>query len=196
MHLYHVPGTRSTRVLWLLEEIGAPYDLTVLSRDERTGDEHIERHPLGRVPVVDDGSGFVFESAGIVLHIADLHPELGLVPMPGTHERALAYQWIFLAMTELEPAIVDRIRAGETDPERAEAARGRAYAAAAVIDRVLEGHEYLVGDRFGVADVVAGSVLSFARRYGAAEGLANVADYVERLEARPARLRADAVVAA
>jgi glutathione S-transferase len=148
------------------------------------------------VPVIDDGQGFVYESSGIVLHIADLHPELGLAPTPGTHERALAYQWIFLAMTEIEPALVDLIRAGDADPARATAARERAHAGAAVVDRALEGREYLVGDRFGVADIVAGSVLGFGRRYGAVDGLPNVAAYVDRLDARPARRRADTVGAA
>ena len=64
MRLYHVPNTRSTRVLWLLEEIGAPYDLTLMTGDERRGEEHVSRHPLGRVPVIEDDEGFVFESLG------------------------------------------------------------------------------------------------------------------------------------
>src|SRR5207245_9107173 len=73
MRLYHVPRSRSTRVLWLLEELGAPYDLTVLAREDRQTPEHRERHPLGRVPVLEDEHGFVFESAALCLHLADLH---------------------------------------------------------------------------------------------------------------------------
>lgn len=60
MRLYHVPNTRSTRVLWLLEETGAPYDLTLMTGDERRGETHATRHPLGRVPVIEDDEGFVF----------------------------------------------------------------------------------------------------------------------------------------
>src|SRR5687768_7126593 len=102
MRLYHTPNTRSTRTLWLLEEIGAPYDLTTMAPDERRGEEHRTRHPLGRVPVIEDDEGFVFESVAIALHLADLHPEAGLVPAPGTHERALVYQWLFFAVNEIE----------------------------------------------------------------------------------------------
>ena len=55
MRLFHLPGSRSTRVLWLLEEIGEPYDLTILTRDEKNGPEHGRRHPLNRVPVIEEG---------------------------------------------------------------------------------------------------------------------------------------------
>jgi len=53
MRLYHMPGSRSTRVLWMLEEIGVPYEVTLMTREERKTAEHIGRHPLGRVPVLE-----------------------------------------------------------------------------------------------------------------------------------------------
>jgi glutathione S-transferase len=84
MRLYHMPGSRSTRVLWMLEEIGVPYEVTLMTREERKTAEHIVRHPLGRVPVVelDDGS-LLFESAAICMQLADLHPEAGADSNPG-----------------------------------------------------------------------------------------------------------------
>src|SRR5581483_2225318 len=107
MRLYHVPRTRSTRVVWALEETGADFDVTVLAREDRQTPEHRARHPLGRVPVLEDDDGFVFESAGLCLHVADLHPEAGLTAPPGSHERALIYQWAFFAMTDLETAVIE-----------------------------------------------------------------------------------------
>src|SRR5579883_2681953 len=101
MRLYHVPGTRSTRVLWALEEAGAPYELTVLAREDRQKPEHLARHPLGRVPVAEIDGQYVLESAGLILHVADSSPAAALVPEPGTRDRALAYQWIAFAMTEV-----------------------------------------------------------------------------------------------
>ncbi len=76
MRVYHVPGSRSTRVLWMLEEIGAPYELTVMTREDRKTADHIIRHPLGRVPVVefDDGRRLL-ESAAICIQLADLPAE-------------------------------------------------------------------------------------------------------------------------
>jgi glutathione S-transferase len=194
VRLYHVPGTRSSRVLWMLEEIGAPYDLTVMTREERQTPEHLQRHPLGRVPALEDDDGFVFESAALCLHLADLHPEAQLIPLPGTHERALAYQWTVFAMTELEPAIIEA-RRGDEDPARAEAGAERFQAAAQVVERALEGRDYLVGERFSVADLVCGGVLIFGRSAGLTDNLPNIAGYLARLDARPARTRATAIKA-
>ena len=72
------------RVIWTLEEVGAPYELTVMTREEGRGEAHRHRHPLGRVPVLEDDEGFLFESAAVCLHLGDVHPEAGLVPPLGT----------------------------------------------------------------------------------------------------------------
>jgi glutathione S-transferase len=111
--LFHLPGSRSTRVLWALEEIGAPYDLTVMTREERSGPEHRLRHPLGRVPAIElDDGAFMFESVAICLHLADLHPEAELIGPLGSPQRAQAYQWSVFAVTEIEGALLEMRRAG------------------------------------------------------------------------------------
>ena len=188
MRLYHVRGSRSGRVLWLLEEIGAPYDITLMQRGEQRSDEHRRRHPLGRVPVVEDDEGFLWESAALCLHIADLHPEAGLIPPVGTHDRALVYQWVLYAMSELEPAVVDALR---SDEERAvERGRERFAANVVAVEQELDGKEFLVGGRFTVADLVVGGVLSFGARSGLLEGFPRAAAYAERLRNRDAWKRA------
>jgi glutathione S-transferase len=64
--LYYMPRTRSSRVLWLLEEIGTPYELTEIRGTQRRSEEHLLRHPLGRVPALQLGDGaMMFESAAI-----------------------------------------------------------------------------------------------------------------------------------
>ena len=188
MRLYHVRGSRSGRVLWLLEEIGAPYDITLLQRGEQRSDEHRKRHPLGRVPVADDGEGFLWESAALCLQIADLHPEAALIPPVGTHERGLVYQWVMYAMAELEPAVVDTLRSDEEQAVQ----RGRERFAANVVavEQELDGKEFLVGDRFTVADLVVGGVLAFGARGGLLEGFPRSAAYAERLRERDAWKRA------
>ncbi|HEY6525843.1 MAG TPA: glutathione S-transferase N-terminal domain-containing protein, partial [Solirubrobacteraceae bacterium] len=109
--LYYMPRTRSSRALWLLEEIGEPYELTEISGAERRSAAHLDRHPLGRVPALelDDGTT-VFESAAICLHLADLHPDAELIAPLGSSERALVYQWVLFAMTELEGPLFRWIR--------------------------------------------------------------------------------------
>ena len=192
MRLYHLPPSRSARVLWLLEEIGEPYDLTVLKGEDRQTDEHRLRHPLGRVPVLEDDEGFLFESAALCLQLADVYPDAQLNWPLATHERGLVYQWTVFAMTELEPAIVEVRRHREDDPARAQAGSERFQAAAAAVEQALDGHDYLVGERFSVADLVCGAVLIFAKGSGLTDELPNISAYLERLEARPARQRATA----
>jgi len=77
-----------------------------MSQEEGRGDEHARRHPLRRVPVLETDDGMLFESAALCLHVADLHPDAGLAPPPGTYERGQVYQWVSFAMTELEPAVL------------------------------------------------------------------------------------------
>ena len=195
MRLYHQPRSRSTRVLWLAEEAGAPVDVVVIAREEKNSDDYRKMHPLGRSPAYVEDGGPVFESAALVLHLADRHPEAGLIAEPGSHERALQYQWAFFAMTELEAPLVDAAREmwredGEPNGEIIEAARARFASGAAVVETAVAGRDHLVTDSFSVADIIVCGVLSFARMAEVAELPAGLVPYVDGLEARPGRQRA------
>jgi glutathione S-transferase len=182
------------RVAWLLEEIGAPYEPVSVSAEEAREPEHLARHPLGRVPVLEADGDMLFESTGICLHLADQHPEAGLIAPLGSRARACVYQWASFAMTEVEPAIIEVARHSQSDPQRAAAGADRFRAGAAVVERALDAREFLVEDRLTAADIIAGGVFGLAARRGllpAAE-LAHVSAYVERLTARPAFARAAA----
>ena len=187
MRLYHRKGAgRPLRVAWALEEADAPYE--VIWVDSPEGEEHRRRQPLGRVPVLEDDEGFLFESAALCLQVADLYPQAGLIPAVGTHERGLVYQWSVFAMTHLEPSIGDANRLRESDPEAAAAARERFLSAAQGVATALGGHAYLVGDAFSVADIVVSSVLLISRRINL-ELPSPLGEYIGRMEARPARAR-------
>jgi len=184
---------RPIRVAWTLEELEEPYEVTTMTREESRGEEHLARHPLGRVPVLEDDEGFVFESAAICLYLADLHPEAGLIPEVGTHDRALVYQWAVFSPAEIEPPLIEAAVYAQTDPERATLARERFNATARAVADALDGHEFLVGGRFSVADVLIGSSMSWPARAGFADMLPDgIEAYVERLSQRPAYQRADA----
>jgi glutathione S-transferase len=182
---------RPVRVVWMLEELEQPYELTVMNWEEGSGDEHRARHPLGRVPVLEDEEGYLFESTALCLHIADLHPDGGLIAPLGTHARALAYQWSCFAPGELEPPLIESAIFAASNPERAAKARERYARAAGAVAAALEGSEYLVENRFGVADVLVGTALSFTARAGFEEELpSSLKAYVARLTERPAYQRA------
>lgn len=181
---------RPLRVRWALEEAGAAYEYEVMSREE-AGTRGHERHPLGRVPVLETEEGFLFESAALCLHVADLHPDARLISPPGTQERAEVYQWAFFAMTELEPAVTrGYVARRDGDPEEIQKTEARLAKVAAVAAAALEGHDYLVRDRFTIADVVLGGVLESARRFDLMPEPAVLHDYLGRLDARPAKQRA------
>src|SRR5947209_5536480 len=192
LHVFHREHAgRPRRVLWMLEEIGEPYDLTIMNWEQGSGEEHRARQPLGRVPVARFDDGYVFESTAICLHLADLHPDAGLIGGLGTHARALAYQWSTFAPAELEPPLIEAAIFREAQPERAEKARARFLKAANAVAGSLDGGEYLVEERFGVADVLVSTALSFAQRAKFPEPLPPVLDnYLTKLFERPAYQRA------
>ena len=171
----------------MLEEIGEPYELTIMNWEQGSGEEHRQRQPLGRVPVVQFDDGYVFESAAICLHLADLYADAGLIGGLGAHARALAYQWSIFAPAELEPPLIEAAIFAEAQPERAEKARARFFKAANAVAQSLDGDEYLVAGSFGVADVLVSTALSFAKRAKFPEPFPRVLDdYITRLFERPA----------
>ena len=106
LKLYHAAQTRSIRPRWLLEEVGAPYELARLSLeqgDNKTPD-YLRLNPNGRVPTLVDGDLVLYESAAIVQHLADRFAEKRLAPPIGTPARGLYYQWIHYTMSEIEPS--------------------------------------------------------------------------------------------
>jgi glutathione S-transferase len=192
VRIYHREyAGRPIRAAWTLEETGEPYELVKMKVEESKEAEHLARHPLGKVPVLDDGEGPVFESAAVCLHIADRFPAAGLIPAPGTHERALVYQWACFAPAELEPPLLETAIYAQSDPGRSAKARERFDERVAAVASALDGSEFLVGDRFGVADVMVGTALAWTYRARFEEPLPDVlAAYVARLSERPAYARA------
>jgi glutathione S-transferase len=192
MRIYHREGTgRPVRVAWTLEELGVPYEVTRMDREEGKGEEHRRRHPLGRVPVLEDGDQLLYESGAICMQLADTHPEAGLLPPVGTAERGVAYQWVCFAPAEIEPPLFEAWMYRERDPERATKARKRFDDAVAAVDDHLGGAEFLVGDRFTVADIMVATTFLFTGRAGFYEELPQgLKEYVGRLGERPAFGRA------
>lgn len=169
--LYGMPKTRSTRITWALEEVGAEYQFMPINlvKGEGQTPEFLAMNPAGKVPVLVDGNLVLTESAAICTYLGDRFPETGLVPRPGTAERGLYDQWCFFILTELEQplwtigkhkfALPEERRV----PEIKETAVWEFKRAASVLAKGLEGKDYLVGDRFTMADLLAAHTLTWAR---------------------------------
>jgi glutathione S-transferase len=180
-------------VLWLLEEIGAPYDPTEIRGAERRSEEHLRRHPLGRVPALQLADGAtIFESAAICLQLADLNPAAELIGPVGSTARGLVYQWVVFAVSELEGPLfrwIGELGKGVTDSP----AHDRFADAATAMQSALADRDWLVEGRFSVADVMCASVLQGADARGLLGPWPALEAYVRRSEARPAYARAAAI---
>ena len=193
MRLFHIPTSRSTRVLWALEEIGRPYELVTLTWDERKGEEHRRRHPLGKVPAFEFDDGQVlFESVAICLQLADLYPDAGLLPALGSAARGRVYQWSVFAIAELEKVAFPWNRARRGGEDEAPAAESFAPVGEAIRGTLAGGGPWIAGDDFTVADILIVSTLRNTVELGLLEPGDPLSDYVERGLERPAVQRADA----
>jgi glutathione S-transferase len=199
--LYHSTQSRSVRPRWLLEEIGAPYELVRvnLAAQENKRPEYLRINPNGAVPALVDGDLALFESAAICQHLADRFPEKRLAPPVGTPARGLYYQWNHYAMAAVEPPIVTlflhtiRLPEAERNAKLVAEAHARLAPALDVIEHALAGREFILGNDFTAADVMVGSTLGWARAFGMMDDARpNIASYVARLSARPAFQRASA----
>jgi len=198
LKLYHSPQSRSTRPRWLLEEIGAPFEVVKLdlSKQEHKTPQYMKIHPHGAVPALLDGDLVLIESAAICAYLADKFPAAHLAPAVGTPERGRYYQWMFYAMATLEPPILQvfmntvRLPEAERSAQIAEQGR-RAFAdVAAVLSNALASKPFLLGEQFSAADVMIGSTLAWAQFMGLLEGHPTLIEYVQRLSSRPAFQRA------
>ena len=179
--------SRSTRVLWLLEELGAPYELVpvqILRPDGSGGPDPANPHPFGQVPCVRDGDELIVESLAIWLHLSDAFPKAGMAPPPGHAKRAEYMGWLGLATTVLEPLAV-AVRTGTSPSERQAAARE--YLDARIAAALARG-PWLVWERFSTVDLVYASYLRFFP--AALAQTEAIAEWLERVFARPSLARA------
>ena len=197
--LYGIPMSRASRCLWMLEELGVAYEnVPVNFVGEAQKPDFLRINPNGRIPALEDDGLILFESLAINLHLARKY-DGGKALWPKSFEdQSRANQWSIWAMTETEPHVLEivRNRAFLPEPQRNEAQAQTAERALAkplgVLEGVLRGREYLLGDAFTVADLNVSSVLALAPTFGRVklDATPNVAGWHTRCTGRPAFARA------
>jgi glutathione S-transferase len=183
---------RDTRVRWALEEAGLPYEVRLVTFQAMKEPAHMALHPFGQIPTYEEGDLALFETGGIVFHIAEQHP--GLLPVDA-NARARAITWMFAAVNTVEPPILELVTArifegdkpwaAERVPLVADRVRGRLKQLSA---RLGDG-PWLDGD-FSAGDLMMVSVLLRTRPSGILDEFPTLSAYVARGEARPAYQRA------
>lgn len=192
LKLYGVPPTRVLRALWLVEELGLEYELVPVSpfSEAVRSPGFLALNPAGKLPVLVDGDVVLTESSAIQLYLAEKCPEAGLIPQD-IAERAQMYRWIFFLVSEIEQPLWRVARNTVIYPEDkrmpadVEMATDECKAMLAVLEKHMQGRDYLVGGRLSVADLNAAYTLDWAREAGMLKDAPVLRAYVERMYARP-----------
>ena len=189
--LFHVPRTRSSGVLALLEELGAPYTLDVLDRSKRGDAASPFRsvNPLGKVPALLDGTAVVTEQVAIFIHLADLFPDAGLAPAVTDPLRGPYLRWMAFYAAAFEPALVDKAR-GVEPGNRAMSPYGSFDEMLDVVSGALQPGPYLLGERFSAADILWASGLGWTMAFKIVPPRPDYVAFTARIADRPAVKRA------
>jgi glutathione S-transferase len=190
--LHHHPFTRAANVVWMLEEVGVGYELrwVDIMKGEQKSPAMIALNPMGKLPILTDGDTVVTESAAIGLYLADRYSAGRLAPALDDPSRAAYLRWSFFAPTVIEPGSLAKSAGWIFKPSQA--GWGEYEAMLRAMESAVSGRDYLLGDRFTMADVVFGGTLRFMLRFNMIAPTPAFTAYTERLSARPAAQRADA----
>jgi glutathione S-transferase len=190
--LYHAAPSRSSIVRWMLEELGEPYDLHILSlaNGEQHQPEHLAVNPMGKVPALRHGDAIVTEAAAICTYLADEFPHARLNVPAGDPRRGPYLKWLFFGPSCIEPAMTDRAFPRAEQPRRGMLGYGDFDTVMEVVAKAVGPGPYLMGEQFTAADVVVGSTLRWGMMFNLLPKRPEFIAYVGRLEQRPAFQRA------
>jgi len=193
--LYYHPGTRSQRVRWLLEELELDYELQYvdLFKGEANTDEYLALQPLGQLPAIKIDDEVMFESGAIVQWLADSYLDKGFAPELDSPLRRQFNQWMYFAVTNLEAPAWEIMLHSRILPEDIAVKDIMPFAsqtlikALAVLDKELQGKEYMLGSKFSAVDIMVAYILAWYPEH--IEPFSNLKAYTAKLQQRPAYIR-------
>ncbi|WP_298833420.1 glutathione S-transferase family protein [uncultured Piscinibacter sp.] len=199
--LHYFPSNASMTPHMLLEELGIPYELVLVDRTKNAHHDpaYLKLNPNGKIPVLVDGELVLYETAAIVLHLVDTHPEAGLAPAPGTIERAEFYKWLMWLTNTLQaemPLYFYAERWADTPEGAAQVKRHAEAHIAGMVDQleaqfVRHGAPWFLGRGFSALDPYVLMLCRWTRGMTRpARTLPNLGPYLQRMLARPAVQRA------
>lgn len=190
--LYHHPFSRAANVVWMLEELGIDHELRFVDirKGEQKSPEILALNPMGKLPIVTDGDVVVTESAAIALYLADRYSLGNLAPALDDPARGAYLRWSLFAPSVIEPATMAKSAGWQV--QASQAGWGVHESMVAATHHAIAGRNYVLGDRFSMADVVFGGTVRFMLRFKMFEPTPTLTAYSDRLGARPALQRAEA----
>ncbi len=192
--LYHASPSRSSIVLWMLEEIGQPYDIKLLklSDGDNLKPDYLAINPMGKVPTLDHKGTAITEVAAICTYLADEFPQAKLNIPVGTPRRGVYLKWLFFGPGCMEPAVIDRAAPRKEEARRGMLGYGDFDTCMNVVAKAVAQGPWLMGEQFTAADVVVGANVRWGTMFNLIPPRQEFADYAARIAARPAAQRAEA----
>ena len=187
---YTNPQSRGQTVRWMLEEVGAPYDVEVLGYGtSMKAEPYLAINPMGKVPAIAHKGRVVTEVAAICCYLADAFPEANLAPPPP--DRADYYRWIFFCSGPIEAAFSNKAAGWEPTPERQRMfGYGNFDLAVGTLESFLASKPFITCERFTAADLFVGAMVNFMLAFNLLEPKPVFVDYARRMTDRPAYVRA------
>jgi len=192
--LYHAAPSRSSVAHWMLEELGEPYDIHLLSlsKGENLQPDYLAINPMGKVPALKHGDVVITECAAICTYLADAFPSAKLNVPTGDPRRGIYLKWLFFGPSCIEPAIIDRAAPRKEEARRAMLGYGNFDTVMDVVAQAVKSGPFLMGEQFTAADVVIGSGLRWGTMFKLIPERKEFSDYIARFADRPALKRATA----
>jgi glutathione S-transferase len=192
MKLYEFAPTRSIRVRWTLQELGVDYESIPVNllAGEHQRPEFLKINPAGKIPVLVDGDLVLTESVAIVLYLADKYSSKRLIPTD-LEQRAQLNRWLLFAATELEQPLWRIARHTMLYPEDQRLPGDVLLASqefktmASVLEKHMQGRQFVVGDSVTVADFVVAYTLDWANEDQLMDGFPQLLAYMKRMYTRP-----------
>ncbi|MDZ3831540.1 MAG: glutathione S-transferase family protein [Sphingopyxis sp.] len=194
--VHHLNNSRSQRILWLLEEIGAPYEIRFYDRDPVTNlapSELLAVHPLGKSPVLEDDGRAIIESGAITEYLCERHGGAHLVPPRGSDEHVRHLEWLHFAEGSAMTPILLRIytaRLGEAAAPLEPRIAQQLDAHFSYMEGELGAAGHFIGDALSAADIMLSFPAEIAVMQGMAPRYPKLAAFVAACHARPAWQRA------
>ena len=192
--LYHASPSRSSVTLWMLEELGEPYDVKLISlaAGDNLKPDFLAVNPMGKVPALRHGDTIITEMAAICAYLADEFPQAKLNIPVGNPQRGVYLKWLFFGPGCLEPAMVDRAAPRKEPARRAMLGYGDFDTCVNVVAKAVEPGPWLMGEQFTAADVVVGATIRWGMQFKLLPERPEFVAYAARIAARPAAQRAAA----
>jgi len=192
--LYHASPSRSSIVLWMLEELGQPYDVKLikLSEGDNLKPDFLAVNPMGKVPALDHKGTVITESAAICTYVADEFPQAKLNVPVGTPRRGLYLKWLFFGPGCFEPAVIDRAAPRKEEARRGMLGYGTFETTMDTVAKAIAQGPWLMGDQFTAADVIIGANIRWGTMFKLVPERPEFSAYAARIAARPAAQRAEA----